>query len=203
MINYSKKKGQESNWQFDSQPLKVRNHPDFLTCRWCATYCWKALDEGYNFDLNLTLIGGLQTKWWASKVAGSQFWEFRDSHLGFSRQNDIWVFVPWLGTKNIIRGKVVASFKFGPWWVLWVRVCPWFVYVGKVFELCTNQLFVWFVCVIGLLVIPLSLSWSYSTPLYPRSVMSQGACPTPYRFAVFTFRLVVESTKVFGGVSYN
>jgi hypothetical protein len=26
--SYGKKKGQESNWQFDSQPLKVRNRPD-------------------------------------------------------------------------------------------------------------------------------------------------------------------------------
>jgi hypothetical protein len=37
--------------------------------RWCATYCWKALDEGYNFVLDLTSIGGLHTKLWASKVA--------------------------------------------------------------------------------------------------------------------------------------
>jgi len=25
---YGKKKGRESNWQFDSQPLKVRNRPN-------------------------------------------------------------------------------------------------------------------------------------------------------------------------------
>jgi len=24
---------------------KVKNHPDFHACRWCATYHWKALDE--------------------------------------------------------------------------------------------------------------------------------------------------------------
>jgi hypothetical protein len=35
--------------QFDSQQLKVRNQPDFLVCRWHATYHWKALNEGYNF----------------------------------------------------------------------------------------------------------------------------------------------------------
>jgi hypothetical protein len=29
-------------------------------------------------------------------------------------------------------------------------------------------------------------SWSFSMPLYPQSVASQGACPTPYSFAVFT-----------------
>jgi hypothetical protein len=30
----------------------------------------------------------------------------------------------WLSIENIIRGKVVASPKSGPWWVLWVRVLP-------------------------------------------------------------------------------
>jgi hypothetical protein len=43
----------------------------------------------------------------------SQLWEFRDSHLGVLGQNDIWVLVPWPGTKYTIRGKV-ASAKFGP-----------------------------------------------------------------------------------------
>jgi hypothetical protein len=38
-------------------------------CKRCATYCWKALDEGYNFALDLILIGGLHTKLWAPKVA--------------------------------------------------------------------------------------------------------------------------------------
>jgi hypothetical protein len=51
----------------------------------------------------------------------------------------------WPGTENTIRGKVVASPKFRPWWVLWVRVCPWFICVQKVFQLRTNQLVVWFV----------------------------------------------------------
>jgi hypothetical protein len=48
-ISYGQKKGQDLNYQFDSQPLKVKNHPDFLMCRWHATYRWKVLDEAYNF----------------------------------------------------------------------------------------------------------------------------------------------------------
>jgi hypothetical protein len=36
---YGQKKGRESNWQFDSQPLKVVNHLNFLACKWRATYC--------------------------------------------------------------------------------------------------------------------------------------------------------------------
>ncbi len=46
---YGKKKSQDSNWQFDSRPLKVENRPDFLACRWHATYYWKVINEGYNF----------------------------------------------------------------------------------------------------------------------------------------------------------
>jgi hypothetical protein len=36
--SYGQKKGWESNWQFNSWSLNIKNWPDFLTCRWCATY---------------------------------------------------------------------------------------------------------------------------------------------------------------------
>jgi hypothetical protein len=42
-VSYGQKKGRESNWQFDSRPLKVGNRIDFVTCRWCETYRWKSL----------------------------------------------------------------------------------------------------------------------------------------------------------------
>ncbi len=60
--SYGQKKGQKSNWQFDSRPQKVRNRPDSLACRWRATCRWKALDKGYNFDSDLVPIGGLHWK---------------------------------------------------------------------------------------------------------------------------------------------
>ncbi len=50
-------------------PLKVGNLLNFLACRWHATYCWKALDEGYNFTSNFISITGLHTKLCAPKVA--------------------------------------------------------------------------------------------------------------------------------------
>jgi hypothetical protein len=68
------------------------------------------------------------------KLRKSQFWEFHDFHLGVSRQNDIWVLVPWPSTKYNIRGKVVASPKSRPWWVLWVRGCPWLIHAPN----CSN-----------------------------------------------------------------
>jgi hypothetical protein len=60
----------ESNWQFDSQPLKVGNHPDSLGWRWIVTYFWKFLDKGYNFASDLISIGGLHTKLCTPKVVG-------------------------------------------------------------------------------------------------------------------------------------
>jgi hypothetical protein len=57
--SYGKKKGQESNWQFDSRPLKVENRPNFGACRWNATRRWKALEESYKFSLDFVPIKGL------------------------------------------------------------------------------------------------------------------------------------------------
>jgi hypothetical protein len=76
------KKGPESNCQFDSRPLKVNNHPDLVACRWRAAYHWKALDEGYNFSLDLTSIKCLHKSYGPSKSRKSPFWKFRDSQLG-------------------------------------------------------------------------------------------------------------------------
>jgi hypothetical protein len=41
--SYGQKKGQESNWQFDSQPQKVGNRPFLDVCRWSVMGRWKAL----------------------------------------------------------------------------------------------------------------------------------------------------------------
>jgi len=43
------------------------------------------------------------------------FENYRTPNLKILGQNDIWVLVPWLRTENTIRGKVVASPKFGLW----------------------------------------------------------------------------------------
>jgi hypothetical protein len=70
--SYGKKKGEESNWQFDSQPPKVENWPDPDACRWSATCCWKAFNKNYKFALDLIPIGGLSKKLWPHKVARVQ-----------------------------------------------------------------------------------------------------------------------------------
>jgi len=54
--SYGQKKGWESNYQFDSQRLKVKNRPLPNVASRSATRRWKALDEIYNFGLDLVSI---------------------------------------------------------------------------------------------------------------------------------------------------
>jgi hypothetical protein len=85
-----------------------------------------------------------QKSYGAPKSWESQLWQFRDSHLRILGQKTIWMWASWRGVKYIVRGKVVASPKSGPWWVLWVWVCSWLVLATKMFSQGTNQLVVWF-----------------------------------------------------------
>jgi hypothetical protein len=55
--SYGQKKGRESNWQFDSRPLKVANRPLPNIRFGSAIRRWKDLDEGYNFGSDLVAIG--------------------------------------------------------------------------------------------------------------------------------------------------
>jgi hypothetical protein len=56
--SYGQKKGRESNWQFDSRPLKVGNRPLPDVCRRSAMGHWKVLKESYNIGSDLTPIRG-------------------------------------------------------------------------------------------------------------------------------------------------
>jgi hypothetical protein len=80
--SYGWKKGQESNWQFDSRPLKVRNRPNSSACMWSTTHRWKAFEEGYNFGLNLVPIRVQGEELWASKVSGVQTGIISGLHFG-------------------------------------------------------------------------------------------------------------------------
>jgi hypothetical protein len=70
--SYGQKKGRESNWQFDSRPLKVGNRPNLDVCRCSAIGTWKALKDSYKIGSNLIPIGGLSNKLWMLKVLGVQ-----------------------------------------------------------------------------------------------------------------------------------
>jgi len=68
--SYGKKKSRESNWQFNSRPLKIRNRPDPGACRWSTIHHGKALEESYEFSLDLIPIRGLSKALWPHKVPG-------------------------------------------------------------------------------------------------------------------------------------
>ncbi len=80
--SYGRKKGWESNWQFDSRPLKVGNRPYSGVCRWSATQSWKALEESYNFALDLVPIWAWGEKLRTPKVSKVQTGTVSGLHFG-------------------------------------------------------------------------------------------------------------------------
>jgi hypothetical protein len=138
----------------------------------------------------------------APKSWESQLWQFRDSHLGVLGQNAIWMWASWRGTKYTIRGKVVASHKPGPWWVLWIWVCLWLILTPKVLQLCINHLVFGFVhahvsswC-FSFFLVP---SWSSSTPLYPSKVLrAKEHAATPCFFVIFNLDSQLSPLKSLG-----
>ncbi len=77
--SYGQKKGRESNWQFDSRPLKVENRPLSDIRFESETRRWKDLDEGYNFGSDLVAIRLCSWELWAPKVPGLHPGQFRDN----------------------------------------------------------------------------------------------------------------------------
>jgi hypothetical protein len=152
--------------------------------------------ERYWQGLQLFLKPYLNQKF-AHKVMGVQSCESpnfgnlsRDSHLGVPGQNAIWMWASWRGTKYTIRGKVVASPKLRPWWVLWIRVCSWFILAPKVFQLCTDQFVVWFMQVrvsdLVLAILPSPIPELQHALLPPKCYKLGNLSLTPCFFVVFT-----------------
>jgi hypothetical protein len=89
--SYGQKKGQESNWQFDSRPLKVVNRP-FPDIRFeCLTWCWKDLDKGYNFVSNFIAIQLCSWELWPFKVPRVPPGQFRNSISRVLTKCAIWM----------------------------------------------------------------------------------------------------------------
>jgi hypothetical protein len=69
----------ESNWQFDSRPLKVGNRPLPDLRIESAIRRWKYLGEGYKFGSDLVAIRLCSRELWALKVPGLHPGQFRDN----------------------------------------------------------------------------------------------------------------------------
>ncbi len=149
--SHDQKKGWESNWQFDSQPLKVGNQPNLLAFSQRVTYRWNDLDKGYNFSLNLIVIKGLHVTLCTPKVTRVPIVRISGHPLENPKTKIH------LDVALVERCKVYYKGEGGDF--LQVRVvislvssnCPWFVLAPKVLQLCINHLvlvlckFVWIV----------------------------------------------------------
>jgi hypothetical protein len=137
--SYGQKKSWESNWQFDSRPLKVGNQPDLLSWRWRATYRLKALDKSYNFASNLIEIRGLHKKLCAFKITRVPTDRISGLPLGSPRTKSH------LDVAPVERRKVYYKGEGGGFPQVLVVVslmcpsCPWLVLAPKVLQLCTNH----------------------------------------------------------------
>jgi hypothetical protein len=146
--SYGQKKGRESNWQFDSRPLKVGNRPVFDVRSGSATWRWKAFFKGYNFGLDLVPIRGRGEEIWRPKVPRLQPGQFRDNFgtpFRESREKVTFGCHSRVVTQSILKGvRWWLTPESEPWWVLCVQMpvaspntqgCPgmWTNHVGGLF----------------------------------------------------------------------
>jgi hypothetical protein len=143
--SYGHKKGRKSNCQFDSQPLKIKNWPDFLACKWRVTYRWKILNKGYNFALDLIAIEGLHRKLCTPIVAGISTVGISRLPLGSPEIKSHLDVAPVKRRKVYYKGEGDGFPQIRAVVSLVCSSCPWLILAPKVLKLCTNQLVVWFV----------------------------------------------------------
>jgi len=145
--SYGQKKGRESNWQFDSRPLKVGNQPLPDVRFGSATWRWKDLNEGYNFGLDLVAIQLRSRELWQLKVLGVLPGQFRDNFETPFRESQ--EFVP----LRCRCAEASQSILYGGWW--WHPPssscgescgpkCPWLVPTPK--GVPERELTTWAVC---------------------------------------------------------
>jgi hypothetical protein len=200
--SYGQKKGWESNWQFDSRPLKVGNRPDFRACRCHATYHWKALDEGYNFALDLISIRGLHAKLCGPKVARVPTLVISRLPLGSPGTKSHLDVGPVERCRIYYKGEGGGFPQVRAVVSLVCPCCSWFVLAPKVLQLCINHLVlvlcrsVWVSEACQLFLVS---SRSSNTPLYPSKVLqARERALTLYSFVIFSLGLTFESFKELG-----
>jgi hypothetical protein len=199
--SYGQKKGQESNCQFDSRPLKVKNRPLLDVWFGNATRRWKALDKSYNFASDLIVIWGLLAKLWGSKVPGVPFGAISGLSLGSPGKNNH------LDVGSVESHRVYYKGEGGGFPQVRAVVslvcpcCPWFVLAPRVLQLCTNH-FVWVVCrpvwVIKACQLFLVPSRSSNLPLYPSKGCGLGSVLRLLLFRCFLLGLTFEPFEELG-----
>jgi hypothetical protein len=180
--SYGQKKRRESNSRqsasFDSRPLKVGNRPKILGCRERATYCWKGLDEIYNFALDRIAIQALLAKLWGSKVLGVPFGAISGLPLGSPEKNSHLDVASVESCRVYYKGEGGGFPQVRAVVSLMCPCCPWLILAPRVLQLCTNH-FVWVMCrpvwvtkACQLFLVP---SQSSNPPLYPSKGCELGS----------------------------
>jgi len=118
--SYGQKKGQESNWQFDSRPLKVENRLNLPTS-------------------NLISIRGLHAKLWAPKVMRVPTLVISGFPLGSPRTKNHLDVGPMERRKVYYKGEGGGFPQVQAMVSLVSPNSPWLVLTLKVLQLCTNH----------------------------------------------------------------
>jgi hypothetical protein len=120
--SYGQKKGRESNWQFDSRPLKVRNRPRSRRalgeCDMSLERSQQGLQDWFRPRPDPRSGRGVMAVQSPGSPTGTHSGQFRDSISGVPGKCDIRMRVPWRVTEYTIGSMVVASLESGPWCVL-------------------------------------------------------------------------------------
>jgi hypothetical protein len=173
-------------------------------CDILLTYCWKTLDESYNFASDRISIGGLVAKLLRPKVAGVPTWAIsglppgspgRKNHLDVGSAANHKVYYKGEGG-CFPQVQAVVSLVCLCW--LWLILAP------KVLQLCTNH-FVWVLCRLvwvskacQLFLVP---SRSFGTPLYPSKCREPGSVLRLFPFSLFLTWTHIWVLQGVGGVS--
>ncbi len=181
-----------SKCQFDSCPLKVRNRPEICACRWCATYCWKDLNKGYNFALDLISIKGLNKKLWPSKMSKVLILKIWDSQLGSLGTKWHLDATPMANQREYYKGEGGGFFQV---WAVVSLINPCMPMLHSCTKSApamhlTNLLFglYMFVCIIDLLVTHPSTHPRALTHLFtPKVLRIKERTPTPLMFSFSNF----------------
>jgi hypothetical protein len=104
-----------------------------------ATYCWKALNKGYNFALDLVAITGLHTKLCALKVAGILVVRISGLPLGSPGTKSHLDVAPVENYKVYYKGEGGGFSQVRDVVSLVCLGCPWFILAPKGLQLCTNH----------------------------------------------------------------
>ncbi len=139
--------GRESNWQFDSRPLKVGNRPLPNLRIESAIRRWKDIDEGYKFGSDLVAIRLRSRELWAPKVPGLHPGQFRDNFRTPTWES--WEKEPFGCSLGGVAQRILYG---GRWWlpsspgrgVSCGPKCPWLVPTPKGVPEC--ELTMWVVC---------------------------------------------------------